>query len=120
MSRSFLVEETTLDVSGAKQHGRLVLLFPPGRYRPSVWEPTFAQAAISRLEAEGFDPEHDFIVLTGQQLTLVALVAAVVARYGKFRALAFNAHGSVRDYEQITMGVDYDDAKRPGSVCGHA
>lgn len=115
MSRAFIVEQPRLDVSGAERFGKLSVLFRAGRYRPSVWEPAFAQAIVGRLREERFDPESDYIVLTGQQLLLVGLVAAVVAAYGKFTALAFNAHGNVRDYEPITMGdVCHDAASTVG------
>lgn len=105
MARCFIIEPTELDVNKASRFGELVTLFPANRWRPSVFEPAFADAVVGRLNEEGFDPKVDYVVLTGKQLTLVVAVANVGAAFGPFNVLAYNAHGTVRDYEPVVIGT---------------
>lgn len=104
MKRAFVIEDTTLDVSRAGDFGDVTVLFKRGYPRPSLWESSYADVLVARLKEMTYDPDEDYIVLSGQMMALVVSVAAIVAAYGKFKALAFNAHNSVRDYEPITMG----------------
>ena len=103
-SRCFLVEATDLDVSSASKFGELQVVFPSERWRPSVFLPDYAEALVARLREVDYDPEVDFVVVAGRQLPLAVAMAAIGATYGKFRVLAFNAHGSVRDYEPLEVG----------------
>lgn len=109
--RVFLVEPARrdVDVSPATQFGELVTVFePPARrghgsrvedgaplrrvFRPTVFDAeAYAVAFLEVLDSHGFDPDVDFLLLTGGQLPLCLAFGAMVARYGQFKTLAFNS-----------------------------
>lgn len=54
-----------------------------------------------RLDEIEFDPEEDFICLTGKTITVAILFAVVAVKYNKFKTLMFDARVSA--YRERTI-----------------
>lgn len=103
--RAFLLEETDLDTTGASAFGNVEVLFTQAVYRPSIWSDEFAERVLERLKEVRFDPEHDYIVLTGQVVPLVKATTAIIEAYGYCKALAFDTRDRSRRYEPVSLGI---------------
>ena len=115
--RAFLLEDTAHDVTGATSYGTIQTLFTSNVKRPSIWTDAYSDAILARLREVQFDPDKDFIIISGPLIGLTILAAAISYEYGSFRGLAFNAHDDVRNYEVITLGYDYEEAPTHEVTC---
>lgn len=103
-ARTIVIEPTRLDYSGASVFGPTVLLFQRGDTRPCIYHPALAEVISDKLDAIGYRPDVDYIVLAGQTLLVNVATSLIAARYGRFRALAFNSHDDSRGYEPVVLG----------------
>lgn len=88
------------NIRSAEEHGTPVFLEKDAEvFNPQdVYDSTEAQ-----LERVGFDPEKDFIALTGPFIETALVLAATLQRYPKLRILLFSAganHYRVRSLER--------------------
>ena len=94
MSKVFIIERprNNIDVSDARKFGDIVYVFDHDDRRCGVWQITlFGQTILRRLESLGFDPESDYVCVTGAMVTVLIAIVAVAQRYDEFNALLFNA-----------------------------
>lgn len=54
-----------------------------------------ATIELEQLQTLRFDPEHDYIVLSGDSLRLILMTALIGRVYGKFCALRYDKHVSM-------------------------
>jgi hypothetical protein len=105
MPRAFLLEETDLDVTSASAFGAIEVLFSSNVPRPSIWSDDFEDRVLERLIEVRFNPDRDFIILTGQVVPLVRATTVVSEAYGHFKVLAFDTRDRARRYEPISLGA---------------
>ena len=102
-SRAFVLEPCSrLDVSPASKFGEIEYIFQKNDGRPSIWTEEFAQAAMKKLKACGYDPAIDFIIIAGRIIPMIKLIAALAAEYQNVRVLFHDA--IERDYVHQTIG----------------
>ncbi len=91
MSRAFVLEQTIQSTRKAEKFGHVVLLYERMQDYPNPLRrpQDFQSILVCRLANEGFDPDEDFIVVTGRMTAVVILVAAVVAAFGSARLLLY-------------------------------
>ncbi len=75
----------------AVQFGEVVFLFDEYDTRPSSFDPTFQLTLKEKLYELDFDPETDYIAVTGKYINTVLLVATVVVTFGTVSLLLFDA-----------------------------
>jgi len=81
------------DFKKAAVYGEVVFLYEEAQ---NPFRDDLLAEFVTRLEELGFDPEEDSLCMTGQNLILAQLLAAVLAKFGKVRTLMFDAR--VGDY----------------------
>jgi hypothetical protein len=88
-SRVFFISSNRFDVSAAEKFGEITYLFdnPPS---PFALDKLISEL-LFELQRCDFDPNVDFIAMTGPTIQLVSLFVAVVNRYGRVRSLIFDA-----------------------------
>ena len=101
MSRCILFEPTKFDIKGIDAYGESVYLFDDIPRRP-LKDQLLECQIIDRLEGLGFDPESDFVVLSGAQLSVLILATTIVSYYGPVRMLAFDS--VTQEYFERSMG----------------
>lgn len=90
MPRAFLLaDSSTYDTRKAEKHGDRVFLFDHEPHPLQVGQ--LAHSVRARLEELAFDPLNDYIVLTGNNVSVAILCAVVAAHYGAFNLLAYDA-----------------------------
>lgn len=112
--RVFVLEPTMHDASGASQFGEITMVFEHQRDHPPTFSQGFRISLMKRLHELSFDPDEDYLVITGQLVALTIAIAAMVAKYGAIRTLCFNAHADVREYEEVVMGENTELATLRG------
>lgn len=90
--------ETPLQTIG----GMLVYLFDASHTRPYLFSEDLTQAIENRLTELGFNPDRHRIILSGNLVSVAALVSVVAADYGYFTALAFDT--KIKAYREMIMG----------------
>lgn len=90
MQRAFLLADSpTYDTRKAERHGARVFLFDHEPHPLQVGQ--LATQLRGRLEELAFNPANDYIVLTGNNVSVAILCAVVAAQYGSFNILAYDA-----------------------------
>jgi len=120
---ALVVEPTDLNVAKAEKFGRITYVFADRNKHASPATSRFAVAVVDRARELGFDPAKDYVVITGNALTLVAAVAALTAHYGELQALYFDGHDNVRDYRMFIAGERFYSSlaqppERPATSAG--
>lgn len=91
-SRVFVLEPVKQRLDDAKRFGQLSYIFPRDAARASIWDSDeLANEILDILRRAEYDPQADYIVVTGHQIPLSIAVAAITAEYGEFQVLFFNA-----------------------------
>jgi hypothetical protein len=102
--KALVLEPTELSVAKAARFGVISYLFHTRRGHPGPMSPRFAVAVVDAARELNFDPARDYVVVTGQVMLMVGMVGALVGNYGQIRALYFNGHEAVRDYQCVVVG----------------
>jgi hypothetical protein len=102
--RAFVLEPTDHSTEKASKFGAVVYLYDDPRQHPHPKFGDFQSCVVRALEAAGFDSKKDYLVMTGRITSLIAMTAAVVARWGSVNALWFDGRDDVREYEAVTLG----------------
>ena len=105
-ARAFILEPTMHDSHSAKSFGEVIMIFAHANDHPPYFSAGFQKAVLLRLLEEKFDPAKDFVVVTGAQVAITALVAIIASRWGQIQSLCFNAKR--REYELVPMGSNQD------------
>lgn len=106
MSRVFILEPCQqFPVDGAAEFGEVVYMYDKHFQHPPPLSPTLGPALLDKLVEYRFNPKVDYIVATGKMIQLFTLAAVVASKYGKFRALCFDARERARRYVEVPMGV---------------
>ena len=90
MSKAIVLSETDKDLSSAESYGNLWFIFdrPPSPFRVD----DLVSGVLQRLSEIDYDPEEDFIVLTGPPDRLATLMGTICSHYdGPFKILIFDA-----------------------------
>lgn len=113
--RVFAVEPLRLDISQATKYGELVYMWGQHERRPSIWSDEFIMCADGKLQEMNFDAECDMLLIAGDIIPLVRIVAHMSSLYGrKFKALCWNSHA--RDYVVSLLGHNHA-ATTTATVC---
>lgn len=95
--RCFVIEPVrNVDINAADKFGNIVVLFPAGVSRPSIWEESYVAAVLKKLASYSYDPDTDYLVIAGPVVPLVKVIGMLCSTYSKIRALCWSA--SERDY----------------------
>ena len=96
--RVFVLEPVKQRLDNAARFGTIAYIFPPDSARCSIFDTEdLSDEIITTLKTQSYNPETDYIVITGHQIPVVTMVAALANEYGKFKALLYNAveHGYI-------------------------
>ena len=102
MPRVCILEPTKVDVSCASEWGELVVLFPHGVQRSSIWDSRYSGEVLAALAAHDYCPIEDYFVIAGSQVPLVTAAVAMSQKYGAIQYLFFSAPD--RAYKARTLG----------------
>jgi hypothetical protein len=102
MGKVFLAESArNFDLSGAQQYGETVELtdrLSPFRVKNTV------QVLLRGLADAGFDPEKDYICLTGRSVIVAMFLALAAGHYGAVNILVYDARNAT--YERRCFATD--------------
>lgn len=102
-ARTFLLEPVQYRIDGAARYGPLHYIFPPDAARSSIWETSrLSDEILQRLDRLQYDPNLDYLVVTGHQIALATMIAVVANDYGNFRALFYDMNS--REYVERVLG----------------
>lgn len=98
-ARVFIAEPVSdrYDIRGAKEHGHIVYLYEPNfeagdSARVNAFDVTQnVRHFMKRLDELKYDPDQDFICMTGHNMVTAALLTAASMDYEEVRLLAFNS-----------------------------
>jgi len=92
MNKVFLPQPNErFDVSGAKKFGEVVHLLD---FANPFNTTSVAEKLVESLEENNFNPEKDYLCMTGSPLVLAILLAVAFEKYGTIRMLMFDAKES--------------------------
>lgn len=100
--RAFLVSRVMKDVSSASEYGVLTDVFDKNAHVPSIWSDQFQKVLINQLDHLDYDPKVDFIVVSGEMVTVSVAIAAIVASHEEVCLLCYDARS--RNYTKVTVG----------------
>jgi hypothetical protein len=102
-SRAFAIEPSPLSLNDAERFGRVSYIFDDDNSRPSIWNNAKLRTAVlAALQKFSYNPEQDYLILTGQVVLLSFIVAIIANEYGPFKALVFDAPN--RAYQERVFG----------------
>lgn len=91
-SRVFLVTETALDVSRASEYGELITLLDE---KLSVFSTdAMVRALEDAMDAHGYDPAEDYLLVSGAQGPIVLATAVAVSKSEEVKLLFFDTRHS--------------------------
>jgi hypothetical protein len=105
MTRAFMVQPGRDDVSRARRFGEVTYLFGASDRRPPIWSDEFQAELAERLRARGYDPDVDYVVMTGHLATVALFVSAVHAAWPGSRPQALFYDKAQEDYVQRRLGA---------------
>jgi hypothetical protein len=106
-SRAFLLAPATLPVDDASRFGVVTRMFKSWKDHAVPTHPDFADDVIERLRELKFAPDTDYVILTGQTLAMITLMATVVAEYGEIKTLVYDR--AANRYHAVNMGVQLNE-----------
>jgi hypothetical protein len=90
--RVFLVEGTKHETKTLEKFGSLIQVFGTHRRRSSMWDPVFRNEEIAgALAFYGYDPQVDFIAVTGPVNIVAMAIGSLVAQEGAIKTLMYNS-----------------------------
>lgn len=95
-ARVVLVEETNKDLGNAHIYGDVTVLMPKASHRPSIWEQEFIRHIEKRLNEIDFNPELDYLLVAGSQISTSTVIASLASKYSSFKVLFW--HASIKEY----------------------
>jgi hypothetical protein len=116
--RVFLIEPChRLDLSSAQSWGPIVSLFEFDEQRCAVWSLNYIPTALQRLEAKGFQPHIDRVLIAGPIINLVMVTTAMVAVWPNTPIKALYFCGETRKYVERYLGTSrLDKFTLPGDA----
>lgn len=91
MSRVIAIEPCNFDLTPAMVFGEVVFLFERTGERTSIWSEDFSSCVLDKLEEINYDPDIDFIVVSGAIVTLSLAIAVIAADYGVIKLLLYHS-----------------------------
>lgn len=81
-----------IDVTGALVYGEILYINQRYVYADELENDQIPQAFFHKLEkaVDEFDPEHDYMLIAGDHLQMVALAALLANRWGQFKTLRYD------------------------------
>jgi len=101
-SRCFVLEAVKQDISDCAEFGEIRYIFQHGEPSPSIFTPEYQDLLEKKFKYLEFDPEKDYFVLTGFQISLCIATSVLTRMFKTFDMLAFYA--PTRNYASITIG----------------
>ena len=86
----FVHPNRRFNVEDARSFGRLVFLFENQRGIDHMNPGMVLRRLQEALDREDFDPENDFVAVTGSSVLLSLLMVVLGRRYGKIRLLIWD------------------------------
>ena len=102
MSRCFVLEAVKQDITDCEEFGKIIYIFQKGEPCPSIFSSEFQNKLEQKFKDLAFNPEEDFFVLTGFQISLCLASSVLMKMFKSFDMLAFYA--PTRNYASITVG----------------
>lgn len=101
--RVFIPEENPrYNIDAAKTYGDLIYFGGKGSINPFIVDKAMDGMLRGFLEHE-FDPEEDFLCLTGKSLVVALFLAVAIQNYGTVKTLMFTSRDSI--YREIVITV---------------
>lgn len=101
-----LDEKTRVDFSPAKRHGDVKFVFDCDDERPSIWSVAYYEQAVTKMLAQEFDPDVDYLVAVGSQVPLLLLSATLVAKFGQVNLLLFDSTTSEYVHKRVAVNTE--------------
>lgn len=92
MTRVFVIESPSVDISVAEEYGDITILFPRGVPCSALDTEFYAGTVISALEEAEYDKTRDLICVVGTITSLAVVLPSLARRFKAFRALIFNSY----------------------------
>lgn len=113
-AKVFFVERSPrFNTRSADRFGTVTFLMENDAFSPFQTDRVM-KTVNDKLTAEGYDPERDFIAITGGHVLVAMFLASALYRSGKVRALLFDARSS-RYQERIIEAQAEDPQVTPGT-----
>ena len=105
----FVTHSQRFNTRSADRFGKAVFVMDDDTVSPFQTD-RILRSIESRLQDEKFDPDNDFVALTGAHVFVALFLAHAVARYSSVKALLFDAKSS--RYQERIIQVT------PGATAG--
>ena len=102
MSRVFIVEPPTVNVSAAENWGEVIILFEGGVPVSPLDTNQYTGHVIHALEQAEFDSQNDKLALVGPVVSTAVVVGALVVRFKSIKGLLYSA--SKNEYVLRSLG----------------
>ena len=110
----FVVQSNTkFDSSKAEQFGDRVFLLGEGTFVSPFNTDELVADLIAGLQSHDYNPQHDFIVLTGPSISMGLLLAICAARHPVIQTLMFDA--KTASYKARLVAIPAATAATEGS-----
>jgi len=98
----FVVDrDTRHDISDARRFGEITYIYDERDRKPSVWSNALIKDVMARLERCDYDADLDYILVVGNVVTIVMIVANLAMAYDTLNLLLFDA--SQEEYVHKTV-----------------
>lgn len=95
MTRAFAIQfNSRFNLKPAEKFGEVTYLYTD-KVPPIVTPQVVVEEVIERLEHFSFDPDKDFVVLSGSTVNVVLFVAAAILAYEKIKLLIYDPKRNV-------------------------
>jgi len=98
-NRVFFLEPVKQEVSDAEEFGKIVYLYEYQEARANVFTNKFQQELKERIIQKNFNPELDYLALTGYQVNIAVAVHILTKMFEEFSVIAY--HVPSRSYSEI-------------------
>lgn len=91
MPSVIFLEKPAVALANAWSFGEVKVLYPTNKQRPSFFDPVYALDLLERLEEIEYNPEIDYIAVTGSIAQIVISTLHLMVHCGTINLLVFNA-----------------------------
>lgn len=112
MHRIFILESRGLDYSAAKPFGEVVCIFEGDR--PAITTKKFQTEIRRRLELYKFEPESDYVIVSGAAINMHIYASVLAGMYEIYRVLVYSPQSN--EYFPLEIGIEENETANTGHL----
>ena len=108
--RVFILQRKGLDYSSAAKFGEIIVVYEGER--PPITNIAFQQKIEDFLLTHEFDPDRDYIMISGSAVNMHIYGAVVAGLFDKYAALIYSAESDEYFPIYVGLGEEISDARK--------